>query len=137
MSKRRFYCLALFLGLAGQFWIVYSWFRFEKQEEAFNTCIFRRVTSVPCPSCGTVHSIVAILHGNFIQALRENPLGYAVLLLVVIAPLWIIADLLTSREGFYRYYLGAERVLQRKRIFIPLILIIMAFWAVKLFILYC
>jgi hypothetical protein len=126
--------LALLLGFAGQIWIVYSYFRLESREETFNTCIFRRVTGIPCPSCGTVHSIISIAHGRFSQALEENPMGYAGLLMVAVIPWWVLADLLLSRDSFYRFYLGTEKVLKRKTVIIPLLLIIMLLWAFRLWI---
>lgn len=136
MSRRRLYYLALFLGFAGQLWITYSYFRLERQEEAFNTCIFRRISGLPCPSCGTVHSIVSILHCRFEEAVHENPLGFAGLLLVSVVPFWILADLFSGRESFYRFYGTIDRLLKRKSVFIPLILLILALWIVKLLFLY-
>ena len=91
MRRKQLYFLALFLGFAGQVWIVYSYNKLHIGEEPFNTCIFRRVTTIPCPSCGTVHSIVSILHGDLRKAFSENPLGFFGILLVAVVPYWILA----------------------------------------------
>ena len=58
-------------------------------------CIFRSLTGVPCPTCGTTRAATAFLDGNLIAAFTANPLAAATgLLFVVGAPLavlWAIA----------------------------------------------
>ena len=132
MTRKTLYFLILFLGLAGQIWIVYSYKKLGRQEEAFNTCIFRRVTGLPCPSCGTIHSIVSILHGDFRKALSENPLGYAGILLVAIIPYWILIDLVSGRESFYDSYLRADKLLKRRWVLFSLLSLIFLLWLFKL-----
>ena len=46
-------------------------------------CMFRNITGLPCPFCGTTRSIGHILIGNFESALRLNPLGYLSLMFFV------------------------------------------------------
>ena len=46
-------------------------------------CMFRNITGLPCPFCGTTRSIGNILIGNFESALRLNPLGYISLMFFV------------------------------------------------------
>ena len=132
MTRRRLYFLALFLGLAGQIWIAYSYKKLERQEEAFNTCIFKRVSGIPCPSCGTVHSIVSILHGDLRVALTENPLGFAGILIVAVIPYWILADLVLGRESFYRFYLRINSFLKKKQVLFGLLFIVLLLWLFKL-----
>ena len=52
-------------------------------------CMFRNITGLPCPFCGTTRSVGNILLGNFKDALNLNPLGYfslAFLVLLFISP---------------------------------------------------
>ena len=52
-------------------------------------CMFRNITGLPCPFCGTTRSVGNILLGNFNDALNLNPLGYfslAFLVLLFISP---------------------------------------------------
>jgi hypothetical protein len=52
-------------------------------------CMFRNITGLPCPFCGTTRSVGNILLGNFNDALNLNPLGYfslAFLLVLFISP---------------------------------------------------
>ena len=58
-------------------------------------CAFRAITGVPCPTCGTTHAAVALLHGRLLAAFAANPL--AALAIVgffaggLLAPLWVVA----------------------------------------------
>ena len=39
-------------------------------------CAFFAVTGLPCVSCGATRSAIAFLHGDFLSALRWNPLAF-------------------------------------------------------------
>jgi hypothetical protein len=132
MTRKNLYFLLLFLGIAGQIWIVYSYIKLEQQEDSFNICLFKRVTSLPCPSCGTIHSIVSILHGDFREALSENPLGFPDLLLVAIVPFWILGDLVFRKESFYKIYLRSVEVLRIKGVLFAVLSVIFIIWLYKL-----
>lgn len=55
-------------------------------------CPFRALTGVPCPTCGTTHAAVAILHGEIGAAFAANPLAAAAGIVFVaggvLAPVW-------------------------------------------------
>ena len=55
-------------------------------------CPFRTITGIPCPSCGTTHAAVALLHGEVLTALAANPLatvaGVVFIAGGLLAPLW-------------------------------------------------
>ena len=55
-------------------------------------CLFRRVTGVPCPSCGTTRGVLSLIDGRALDALALNPLMISGLVAVVVAgvvaPLW-------------------------------------------------
>lgn len=50
-------------------------------------CVFHKTTGLYCLGCGGTRSIMALLHGNIPLAFRNNPLGPA---LVVLLLLWYI-----------------------------------------------
>ena len=58
-------------------------------------CAFRAITGVPCPTCGTTHAAVALLHGRVLDALAANPLAALAILGFfaggLLAPLWVVA----------------------------------------------
>lgn len=39
-----------------------------------DTCLFKNITHVPCPTCGATRGCLRILHGNIIQGFLYNPL---------------------------------------------------------------
>ncbi|MCW8985159.1 MAG: DUF2752 domain-containing protein [Thermoanaerobaculales bacterium] len=75
-------------------------------------CIFRSLTGVPCPTCGSTRAATAFLDGNLIAAFTANPLAAtAGLLFVVGAPLaalwavarWPVPVLPTPLPGWMRF----------------------------------
>jgi Protein of unknown function (DUF2752) len=55
-------------------------------------CPFRRLTGIPCPTCGTTRAAVALLGGHLGAALALNPLatlaGIGFVAGGLLAPLW-------------------------------------------------
>jgi uncharacterized protein DUF2752 len=37
-------------------------------------CLFRRLTGLPCPTCGATRSAIALVHGDLLGAIQQNPL---------------------------------------------------------------
>ena len=75
-------------------------------------CIFRSLTDVPCPTCGTTRAATAFLEGNLWAAFAANPLAaIGGCLFVVGAPLavlwtaarWPLPRLTTSRPKLTRF----------------------------------
>lgn len=56
-----------------------------------HACVFRSLTGIPCPSCGTTRAATAFLQGDLMTAFINNPLAALVgLLFVVGAPIAVI-----------------------------------------------
>ena len=57
-------------------------------------CVFRSLTGIPCPTCGTTRATAAFLDGHLMAAFAANPLASAAGLLFVVgapmATLWAI-----------------------------------------------
>jgi hypothetical protein len=43
----------------------------------FPTCFWKRATGWDCPGCGSTRAAHRLLHGNFVEAFRLNPLFVA------------------------------------------------------------
>jgi len=58
-------------------------------------CGFRGLTGIPCPTCGSTHAALDVLHGQLGAALAANPvvtlLGLAFILGGLLAPVWALA----------------------------------------------
>lgn len=55
---------------------------------AWNVCIFKRCTGLPCPGCGMTRSFFAVAHGDLAAAWSHNPFGILVYAGVWCAILW-------------------------------------------------
>lgn len=77
-------------------------------------CAFHDVTGLPCVTCGMTRSAIQFFHGNFLSALRWNPLvfvelcglsifdAYAFVVLVARAPRLRIAKFSSAEKTFVR-----------------------------------
>ena len=129
MSRSRLYTIVLLACTVGFIWLcVQNSRKLLAQTEETSTCLIKTITGVPCPSCGTTRSIFELLDGHVISSLQWNPMGLIVLLIMVISPFWIIADMLFKKESFLRFYSLAEKQLQSKWIAIPAIGLVLVNW---------
>ena len=65
-------------------------------------CTFKRVTGLPCPSCGMTTSFALTMHGDFIDAVRANSVGVMLALTLLVAIPWCLFSALCRRTLFIR-----------------------------------
>lgn len=65
--------VGLHMALAGAYALAAS----DKTEATPPLCLFRRLTGYPCPTCGATRMGLALLRGQWLEALRLNPLVFA------------------------------------------------------------
>lgn len=127
MTKKRLY-LILTLGLiAGYSWLAYNLW----QQNAVNNkpvCFFKRTTGIPCPSCGNTRSVMAIIKGNFTDAILINPIGLIIACVMLITPLWLIYDAIYKKDTLHKNYLLFEKTIRNKYIAVILIILIIINW---------
>ena len=93
MNKNKLYLFLLFACFVGYSWLLFSLqHEHEIKSQEFTVCLFKKVTTVPCPSCGTTRSVMQLSHGNFLSAILINPFGIIVGLIMLVAPVWIGYD---------------------------------------------
>ncbi len=91
--------------------------------------MFKNITGVPCPSCGITRSVLSLLQGDLYHAVMINPLGILAALLLIIVPLWMLTDAITSRVTLVRNFRRAEHMIRtQKIIYIPLLLLMAINW---------
>lgn len=129
MSRNKLYTIILLLCAAGYVWLALS-FKYSNAAESKDTgiCLFKKVTSLPCPSCGTTRSVISLINGDVVSAIKWNPFGLIVMLFIIIAPIWIVYDLVNKKSAFYRFYKHSELFLRRKYIAIPAIILVLLNW---------
>lgn len=71
-------------------------------------CLFKRATGIPCATCGGTRCAIALAKGDFIHAIRLNPL---VAFLLVTAPLWIAVWVYRRRRRSPPLGAGVRRTL--------------------------
>lgn len=96
-------------------------------------CFFKTFTGIPCPSCGSTRSVVSLIDGNFTEALRINPLGIVIAVIMLVTPFWITYDLATGKSTLHGIYRRTETILRRPLVATPLILIIIINWVWNIF----
>jgi hypothetical protein len=129
MSKKKLYIFFFALSLIGYIWLAWNVFEQSAHDTLPSFCLFKEVTGIPCPSCGTTRSLIALINGNIRESLLINPFGPMMAFALLIIPLWIAVDTLGRSDSFYRFYGWTERLLAtNKWISIPAIVIVALNW---------
>ena len=127
MTKRRLYLL---LGISCA--VGYSWFFVVRHllatQRSLTVCLFKQVSGVPCPSCGSSRAAVLVSGGDFARALAVNPLGFVVAGALAVIPVWLIADWITRGDSLYRAYVKFEQTVRIKWLATLLIVLLLANW---------
>lgn len=133
MNKGKLYRWIGTACAAGYTWLFYVMkpapgFAYEAAETPTSVCLVKHVTSIPCPSCGSTRSVLAMLQGDWWGAILLNPMGYLIAAVLVIAPLWILFDILTKRSTLFHSYQRAECTIAKPSYAIPLLLLVAVNW---------
>lgn len=133
MKKKRveninFLIQFLLLCLAGYAWIFFNLYHHSSNESLINACMFKNITGIPCPSCGTTRGILLLINFDFIDAFMTNPFSYIVMLLMILIPVWILFDLLFKSNSFLKTYFYMDLRLKEPKIIIPIFIAIIINW---------
>jgi hypothetical protein len=126
-SASRFYLLITGLLFLGWIWVFVNFNYFYADANTNELCLFKMVTGIPCPSCGSTRSVLNLLKGNWSRGLYLNPLGIVILLFMLVAPFWLLYDLAVRKDSLFRAYKYAEKILRTKWS-VPLILLLVINW---------
>jgi hypothetical protein len=128
MGRNKLYAILSTACAAGYIWLILTYYRAFSLALEPGVCLFKRVTGVPCPSCGTTRSVLSILKGDILEGILWNPFGIIIIFILFIFPVWIISDVLSRKDSLFNIYNQAELVLKRKWIAIPAILLVLLNW---------
>ena len=130
MSRKSLYFLVLGLSFMGCVWLSLNVFSSSTHTVPLpSVCLIKNVTDIPCPSCGTTASMLALFTGDVAGSIYYNPLGLLMTILITVLPVWIMVDLLRSKRSFHAFYEKVELALKRKVVAVPLTLVIIVLWA--------
>jgi hypothetical protein len=93
-----------------------------------DVCLFHRVTGLPCPSCGSTHSVLHIAQLHFGDALHDNPIGFLLAAGMIIFPFWILYDIASRKSSFYHFYNIMEICIRKRWVTVMLICLFTANW---------
>ena len=128
MSRNKLYVFLSSACAAGYIWLILTYNRDISNSVEPGVCLFKRLTTIPCPSCGTTRSVLSILHGDFAGALYWNPFGLILALALIITPFWLSYDLAGHNDTLSRAYNHTEKILKQKWIALPLIGLVILNW---------
>jgi hypothetical protein len=129
MKKRNLYIFVTGLSLVGYAWLAWNIFESTGNDAMPAICMFKEITHLPCPSCGTSRSLVLLAKGEVWKSIMMNPFGAMIALALIIVPFWIIIDSLRKSDSFFRSYIYAEKMLMQKMwITIPAITVVVLNW---------
>lgn len=128
MSRNKLYVILSTACATGYIWLLINYNKVVIHSGEPEVCLFKRITSFPCPSCGSTRSVLSILKGDLSGGVLWNPFGLIIMAILIVAPIWMIADLLLKQDSLYRFYHRTELFLKRKWIAIPAILLVLLNW---------
>lgn len=129
MSRSKLYTVLLVACGVGYTWLILNYNSLQKEHpQEFGFCIFKHVTGIPCPSCGSTRSVISIIQGDILGGFIWNPIGFLILAIMIIVPLWIIRDLVFKQNSLFLFYNKTEDLIKKRLIAIPAIILILIIW---------
>ena len=129
MKKNKLYKFIFLACFFGYFWLFFFSSNYVKSSKIdYTICLFKRITSYPCLSCGTTRAISHFFNGHFLTSVLLNPLGIVVALIMIVSPIWIAIDWYTKKQKFYNFYIKVETLLKIRKVYILLILLLILNW---------
>ena len=128
LDRNRLYSTLLIACLAGYIWLYLNITKNFAESKSVEVCLIKHTTNIPCPSCGSTRSIISLTNGDFVGAFNLNPFGYLIALIMLISPIWIIADFTMRSNTLFNFYQKVETYLKRLKYAVPLILLVVINW---------
>ena len=125
--RRNLYGLLALFCVAGYVWMTLNIDR-RFETHVGTVCVFKKVTTLPCPSCGSTRSMKAILEGDLVAGFSWNPMGYLLLMMLLVIPWWLLYDILMKRDSLHRVYRQAEQMVLKPVILWPGLILVVANW---------
>jgi len=129
MKRKSLYIFLFSLSLAGYAWVAWNVVEDAGHSTTPTVCLFKAVTHLPCPSCGSSRALILLAKGDVSESVMLNPFGTILAIALVIVPFWIVIDIFRRRESLFRWYIAAERALLHNRwLSIPAVALVLVNW---------
>ena len=106
----------------GQVWLIET-----HRQLGLPECNFKRITGLPCPSCGMTSSFALLMHGDLVNSLKANAAGT---LLAIVCLAYIPWALVCAALGRRLLIQSFERVLLR--LVVVFLVLMLCRWAIVL-----
>ena len=126
ISRNKLYILLFIACIAGYIWL-YLVFK-SAENTSFSVCLFKNITTIPCPSCGSTRAVLSVLKGDIIESINMNPMGLVIFAIMVLSPIIIVYDVLFSKNTLYDLYYRVEYYIKRKNTSVFLIILVFSNW---------
>jgi len=127
-TRNKLYLILSVACLAGYAWLYYHYTSTASASAGVDVCFIKNATSIPCPSCGTTRALTALLQGQYLESLYINPLGALIALIMVVLPVWILADVVTRKNTLHTCYQLMERMVRKPQVALPLVALVAINW---------
>jgi hypothetical protein len=132
-DRKSFYLFFGLLCFAGYVWLFYNlasnWLT---GSEPIGVCLFKHITTIPCPSCGSTSSVLLLLGGEIKEAIYSNPIGILLAAAMIITPFWILCDLILNRNTMLLFFRKSENLIKRKWVASFGVVLIVSIWIWKI-----
>lgn len=129
LTRNRFNLFISLSCLVGYGWLfLIGRLKPEEVGSSYDVCLIRHFVHIPCPSCGSTRSVLALIHGDLAGGLYWNPLGFLIFSALLVVPFWLGYDLLLKKETLFLAFCHFEETLRKKWVAIPSIVLILINW---------
>lgn len=126
LKRGRLYPLLLLLIAGGYLWLLVNYN--SSGGIRWLGCPSRLILHIPCPACGSTRAVLAIFNGEWREALYLNPLGFLLAAMMVVVPVWILADTVRGSDSLLKAYRFTEKKLQSRPYALTGIIVILIIW---------
>jgi len=128
MTRNKLYVLLSTACLIGFVWLFITYTRSVTDGDTLGICLFKQLTGIPCPSCGSTRSVLSLLRGDVTGALIWNPFGFILISILLISPGWVLYDVITQKQSLLNFYKKSEQFLRRKWVLFMAIGLVLLNW---------
>jgi hypothetical protein len=127
--RNKLYLILSVVLVSGYSWLYYSLTAWQAgNNDNIDLCLFRNISGLPCPSCGSTRAVISLLNGNLQESLYINPIGLIIASVMILTPIWILTDILFSKSSLLNFYSVIEIFFRKPIIAFPLIFLIVINW---------
>lgn len=126
MTKNNLYIIVLLACFSGYLYLILT--NNYSENGQISVCMIKNATGYACPSCGTTRAVQLLFNRDLKGSLAFNPFGFMVSFAMLVLPFWVVFDLVTKRQTFYKAYKKTVIFLKQKKVAIPLIILVVLNW---------